>query len=106
MGGERRTGSALLGGDARIDPVVLGVAVGRAGVGSVAGGAGQQPFATEGAGAGDVVSYFHTLVMRKGSLEAEWQGASTRRFSFRIGELSLLGLGNLCSAICDECRGG
>ncbi len=25
-----------------------------------------------------LVSYFHTLVMREGSLEVEWQGASTR----------------------------
>jgi len=28
-------------------------------------------------------SYFHTLVMREGSQEAEWQGASTRRFSLQ-----------------------
>ena len=55
-------------------------------------------------------SYFHTLVMREGSLEAERRGASTRRFSSRIDELFLLGLAILVS--CDlrtrrgECRGG
>jgi hypothetical protein len=35
-------------------------------------------------------SYFHTLVMREGSLEVKWQGASTRGFSLWIGELFLL----------------
>jgi hypothetical protein len=34
-------------------------------------------------------SFFHTLVMREGSLEVKWQG--TRSFSFRIDELFLLG---------------
>ena len=34
---------------------------------------------------------FHTLVMREGSLEVKWQGASTRGFSLRIDELFLLG---------------
>ena len=36
-------------------------------------------------------SLFHTLVMREGSLEVKWQGASTRGFSLRIDELFLLG---------------
>jgi site-specific DNA-cytosine methylase len=30
------------------------------------------------------LSYFHTLVMREGSLEVKWQGASTRGFSLWI----------------------
>ena len=33
----------------------------------------------------------HTLVMREGSLEEKWQGASTRGFSLRIDDLFLLG---------------
>ena len=36
-------------------------------------------------------SYFHTLVMMEGSLEAELQAASTRRFSSSIDELFLIG---------------
>jgi hypothetical protein len=36
-------------------------------------------------------SYFHTLVMREGSLEVKWQGASTRGSSLWIGESFLLG---------------
>ena len=36
-------------------------------------------------------SCFHTLVMREGSLEVKWRGASTRGFSLRIDELFLLG---------------
>jgi len=35
--------------------------------------------------------YFRTLVMREGSLEVKWQGASTRGFSLRIDDLYLLG---------------
>ena len=33
-----------------------------------------------------VQSFFHTLVMREGSLEVKRQGASTRGFSLWIGE--------------------
>ena len=36
-------------------------------------------------------SFFHTLVMREGSLEVKWQGASTRGFSLRIDDCFLLG---------------
>ena len=36
-------------------------------------------------------AFFHALVMREGSLEVKWQGASTRGFSLRIDELFLLG---------------
>ena len=44
-------------------------------------------------------SIFHTLVMREGSLEVKWQGASTREFSLWIGELFLLGRAISGSAI-------
>ena len=36
-------------------------------------------------------TFLHTLVMREGSLEEKWQGASTRGFSLRIDDLFLLG---------------
>ena len=39
--------------------------------------------------------FFHTLVMREGSLEVKWQGASTRGFSLRIDDLFLFRLGKL-----------
>ena len=84
-----------MGGDAGVYPLVLSGTVGGAGVGTVAGGTGQEAFAAEGAGCVDVGT---VGVLWDPRVAVEYRGAEPR-LAGRVGAFAVAAAGALGAGV-------